>query len=298
MPRCIAVCRWRCLWHVPGPFPWALSLHRRRCPSALHPLVPSLSWPGPPLPPHTPSLSLGRLYQLYQRRPPDLFHCSVSGPQCVCWGGVKQRILSYHMTPVTQVIGHRQQHCPAALCVCGGGGGGTSPPSLQAQASRRGGGGGGLTHRRPHIRHRVLCFVDQDPPTRVRQLAAGLQGVAANGRGSELQKGQVCRPLLWLPPRLFSQPSPRLHTVIRETRSGCSAPVQSGHTLVNTQYKATGSPHPPWGCTVRCAVRCAKSRLFSTTGSHGSHGPDPCTLQHLLVLMFATGPRVLNSAPL
>ena len=30
-------------------------------------------------------------------------------------GGVKQRILSYHMTPVTQVIGHRQQHCSAAL---------------------------------------------------------------------------------------------------------------------------------------------------------------------------------------
>ena len=37
------------------------------------------------------------------------------------WGGewgVKQRILSYHMTPVTQVIGHRQQHCPAALQHC------------------------------------------------------------------------------------------------------------------------------------------------------------------------------------
>ena len=32
--------------------------------------------------------------------------------------GVKQRILSYHMTPVTQVIGHRQQHCPAALQHC------------------------------------------------------------------------------------------------------------------------------------------------------------------------------------
>jgi hypothetical protein len=33
-------------------------------------------------------------------------------------GGVKQRILSYHMTPVTQVIGHRQQHCSAALQHC------------------------------------------------------------------------------------------------------------------------------------------------------------------------------------
>ena len=30
-------------------------------------------------------------------------------------------------------------------------------------------------------------------------------------------------------------------------------------------------------------VRCAKSRLFSTTGSHGSQGPGFCTLQPLLV---------------
>ena len=34
-----------------------------------------------------------------------------------------------------------------------------------------------------------------------------------------------------------------------------------------------------WGRT----VRCAKSRLFSTTGSHGSQGPEFCTLQTLLV---------------
>ena len=37
-----------------------------------------------------------------------------------------------------------------------------------------------------------------------------------------------------------------------------------------------------------CAVpalckRCAKSRLFFTTGSHGSWGPEFCTLQPLLV---------------
>ena len=52
-------------------------------------------------------------------------------------------------------------------------------------------------------------------------------------------------------------------------------------------------------------ARCAKSRLFSTTGSHGSQGPEFCTLQPLLVhrdifcfsWMFAMGPRVLNSAP-
>ena len=51
-------------------------------------------------------------------------------------------------------------------------------------------------------------------------------------------------------------------------------------------------------------MRCAKSRLFFTTGSHGSQGPEFCTLQPLLVhqgifcfsLMLATGPRVLKSA--
>ena len=54
----------------------------------------------------------------------------------------------------------------------------------------------------------------------------------------------------------------------------------------------------------RCA-RCAKSRPFFTTGSHGSQGPEFCTLQPLLVhqgffvlVWLATGPRVLNSAPL
>ena len=52
-------------------------------------------------------------------------------------------------------------------------------------------------------------------------------------------------------------------------------------------------------------VRCAKSRPFFTTGSHGSQGPEFCTLQPLLVhqgffvsvVMLATGPRILNSAP-
>ena len=31
------------------------------------------------------------------------------------------------------------------------------------------------------------------------------------------------------------------------------------------------------------SARCAKSRLFSTTGSHGCQGPEFCTLQPLLV---------------
>ena len=51
---------------------------------------------------------------------------------------------------------------------------------------------------------------------------------------------------------------------------------------------------------------CVKSRLFSTAGSQESQGPKFCTLQPLLVhqgffpfsLMLATGPRVLNSAPM
>ena len=30
-------------------------------------------------------------------------------------------------------------------------------------------------------------------------------------------------------------------------------------------------------------MQCAKSRLFSTIGSHGSQGPEFCTLQPLLV---------------
>ena len=58
---------------------------------------------------------------------------------------------------------------------------------------------------------------------------------------------------------------------------------------------------------MRCAravpVLCQKCRLFSITGSHGSQGPEFCTLQPLLVhqecffsLMPAAGPRVLNSA--
>ena len=59
---------------------------------------------------------------------------------------------------------------------------------------------------------------------------------------------------------------------------------------------------------MRCArtVRalCEKSAVFHH-GSHGSQGPEFCTLQPLLVhqgfflssLMLAMGPRVLNSAP-
>ena len=55
----------------------------------------------------------------------------------------------------------------------------------------------------------------------------------------------------------------------------------------------------------RRTVRCAKSRLFSHTGSHRSRGPEFCTLQppcwytrdFFVSVMLATGPGVLNSAP-
>ena len=36
-------------------------------------------------------------------------------------------------------------------------------------------------------------------------------------------------------------------------------------------------------CLMRAPAVSAKSRLFSTTGSHGSQGPEVCTLQPLLV---------------
>ena len=55
-PGCVAVCSWRRLLasrHLPLPFPRTISLHRRRCPSAYHHLVPSLSLPGLSLPPYS-----------------------------------------------------------------------------------------------------------------------------------------------------------------------------------------------------------------------------------------------------
>ena len=61
----------------------------------------------------------------------------------------------------------------------------------------------------------------------------------------------------------------------------------------------------PSATATQMPLLVTKSRLFSTNGSHGSQGPEFCTLQPLLVhqgflffsLMLATGPRVLNSAP-
>ena len=39
----------------------------------------------------------------------------------------------------------------------------------------------------------------------------------------------------------------------------------------------------PRGAHRALCLRCAKSQLFFTTGSHGSQGPEFCTLQPLLV---------------
>ena len=52
-PGWVAVCCRRRLLasrHLPSPFSGTLALRRRRCPSASHPLVPSLPLPGPSLP--------------------------------------------------------------------------------------------------------------------------------------------------------------------------------------------------------------------------------------------------------
>ena len=44
-------------------------------------------------------------------------------------------------------------------------------------------------------------------------------------------------------------------------------------------------------------VRCAKSWLFSITGSHGSQGPEFCTLQPLLVHQGSPQSRPTKLAP-
>ena len=63
---CGVVCSWRhpladC--HLPLPFPWTLSLHKRQCPSASHYLVSSLSLLDVFSPLYSPFLFLGRLCQ-------------------------------------------------------------------------------------------------------------------------------------------------------------------------------------------------------------------------------------------
>ena len=52
--------------------------------------------------------------------------------------------------------------------------------------------------------------------------------------------------------------------------------VTARHNLFCPHVKAMGAHR------ALCA-HCAKSWLFSTTGSHGSQGPEFCTLQPLLV---------------
>ena len=58
--------------------------------------------------------------------------------------------------------------------------------------------------------------------------------------------------------------------------------------VVREWYPSTPGPLLPTMGGALCAVlvlcpRCTKSRLFSTTNSHGSQGPECCTLQPRLV---------------
>ena len=61
--------------------------------------------------------------------------------------------------------------------------------------------------------------------------------------------------------------------------------------------KLIPSQHPnPKGAPCALCARCAKSQLFSTTGSHRSQGPEFCTLQPLRVHQgFFCLPRVTGS---
>ena len=66
-----------------------------------------------------------------------------------------------------------------------------------------------------------------------------------------------------------------------------------------------GRGAPQKGAHCALCPCCAKSRPFSTTGSHRSQGPEFCTVHppcwyirdFCFSVMLATGPRVLNSAP-
>ena len=86
---------------------------------------------------------------------------------------------------------------------------------------------------------------------------------------------------------------------------GSMGPLGESEEWKPPKVGACGCTGCSWGAHRALCARCAKSRLFFTTGHHGSQGPEFCTLQPLLIhqgfffssLMLATGPRVLNSAP-
>ena len=59
---------------------------------------------------------------------------------------------------------------------------------------------------------------------------------------------------------------------------GRHAAWSAGSTLLDV----TGG-FQSWGAHRALCTGCAKSRLFLTKGSHGSQGPEFCTLQPLLV---------------
>ena len=55
------------------------------------------------------------------------------------------------------------------------------------------------------------------------------------------------------------------------------------HLLCHVLFWGTESVLSPEGSHRALCPRCTKGRLFFTTSSHGSQGPDYCTLQPLLV---------------
>ena len=76
-PQCVMVCSWRRLLpnHHLLPFPWTLSLHRQRCPSATHRPVSSLSLLGLSCPLYCPFLFIGKLCQRSPRTVPVSLLC-------------------------------------------------------------------------------------------------------------------------------------------------------------------------------------------------------------------------------
>ena len=157
-------------------------------------------------------------------------------------------------------------------------------------------------HQSPFAVSRVQCTINSTPATIA---TCGASGIPDHGIGSwSAALPYVTLPCLTLPCLTLPVSSPG---------SLCCAAVWLGHTgrwlgYTGVPFACPSSVSPPFGQVVHRALcaGCAKSRLISTTGSHGSQRPEFCTLQSLLVhqgvffflsLMLATGPRVLNSAP-
>ena len=108
---------------------------------------------------------------------------------------------------------------------------------------------------------------------------------------------QCCGPGPWtLPPPLHPQQHPALGgiSLLPGWRRGCVDPAAECFppTFETNRFSAVVQPKECQLCTMKvilggeanrvlCA-RCANSRLSSTTGSHGSQGPEFCSLDAVL----------------